>query len=69
MNYVVEARFLVRLMILIASLLIAILGIIGIFIGFVNLALSYPTTILVCIIAGYVLAVIGMQVLSPARSD
>lgn len=69
MNYVVEVSFLVRLLALIASVLLAIFSIFGILIGIVNLALSYPITIIVCIFAGYVLAVIGMQVLFPTRGE
>lgn len=69
MSYMVEARFLVRLMVLVATLLIAILGVVGIFIGIVNLALLYPFTIITCIIVGYALAVIGTRVLFPVRDE
>jgi hypothetical protein len=69
MTFVVEIKFLIRLIVIIASLLIAVLGILGIFVGFVNLARLYPATIFICVIVGYVLAVIGTRVLFPARND
>jgi hypothetical protein len=67
MSYINEAKFLVRLVVLVASLLIAIAGIIGVIIGIVNLALFYPLTIIACLICGYALAVIGTRILFPVQ--
>lgn len=69
MNYIIEAKFLVRLVILVVSLLIAIAGILGVIIGILNLAFFYPLTIIACILCGYALAVIGTRVLFPVRDE
>ena len=66
MNFVDEIKFLIRLMVILASLFIAVFGI---FVGFVNVARSYPATIFICVIVGYVLAVMGTRVLFPVRND
>ena len=69
MSYKTEAKYLVRLVVLVVSLLIAIAGILGVIIGILNLAFFYPLTIIACILGGYALAVIGTRVLFPIRDE
>lgn len=69
MNLAVEVKYMVRLMAIMASLLFAMLGILSIFMGIVNLARLYPITIFICVCVGYLLAVMATRILFPARDE
>lgn len=69
MSFVSEFKYLIRLIVLVGTLGLIILSVVGIFLGFVNMALLAPLKIVLCVLFGYALAMVGTRILFPVPND